>query len=149
MLENLVDEVKHDLIKTFTNPSDGMMIDDVINVNDWVNKADEKKNQLDKYTQKNYNEIASKMIRANNADLLSQMFSNNKIRDSLILEKVTAEKEHKSKQLAEKIQPDLDVYLRDDDNDDDDNNNDDNDDKLQGKRLSYKWIRLRLIAELN
>ena len=42
-LENLVDEVKHDLIKTFTNPSDGMMIDDVINVNDWVNKADEKK----------------------------------------------------------------------------------------------------------
>ena len=95
------------------------------------------------------------MIRANNADLLSQIFSNNKIRDSLILEKVTAEKEHKSKQLAEKIQPDLDVYLRDDDNDDDDDddddndNDDDNDDELPGMRLSFKWRRLRLIAELN
>ena len=28
------------------------------------------------------------MIRANNADLLSQMISNNEIRDSLILEKI-------------------------------------------------------------
>ena len=91
------------------------------------------------------------MIRANNADLLSQMVSNNKIRDSLILEKVTAEKERKSKQLAEKIQPDLDVYLRDDDDDDDDDddNDDDNDDELPGMRLSFKWRRLRLIAELN
>ena len=32
--------------------------------------------------------IASEMIRANNADLLSQMISNNEIRDSLILEKI-------------------------------------------------------------
>ena len=54
------------------------------------------------------------MIRANNADLVSQMVSNNEIRDLLILEKITAQKEYESKQLAEKIQPDLDVYLRDD-----------------------------------
>ena len=43
MLENLFDEAKRDLIETFTNPSDGMIVDD-INVNDWVNKADEKNN---------------------------------------------------------------------------------------------------------
>ena len=54
------------------------------------------------------------MIRANNADLVSQMVSNNEIRDSLILEKITAEKEYESKQLRKKIQPDLDVYLHDD-----------------------------------
>ena len=32
------------------------------------------------------------MIRVNNADVLSQMVSNNEIRDSLILEKITAPK---------------------------------------------------------
>ena len=53
------------------------------------------------------------MIFPNNADLLSEMISNNNIRDSLILEKITAHKEHESKQLAEKIQPYLDVLLCD------------------------------------
>ena len=35
------------------------------------------------------------MIRANNADVLSEMVSNNEIRDSLILEKITTQKEMK------------------------------------------------------
>ena len=61
--------------------------------------------------QQNYNEIASKMILANNADLLSQIVSNNKVRDSLILEQITAQKDCENNQLAEKVQPDLDVYL--------------------------------------
>ena len=40
-----------------------MIVDDVT-ANDWVNKADEKKQnkQLDQNTQQNYNEIAGKMI---------------------------------------------------------------------------------------
>ena len=42
----------------------------------------------------------------NNADLLSQMISNNEIR------KITAQKQLESKQLAEKIQSDLDDLLR-------------------------------------
>ena len=33
-LENLINDTKHDLIKTFTDPSDGMIFDDIINVND-------------------------------------------------------------------------------------------------------------------
>ena len=53
------------------------------------------------------------MIHANNVDLLSQMISNNETRNSLILEKITAQKEQESRQLAEKIQPDLDVFLCD------------------------------------
>ena len=65
------------------------MIVDNINVNDWVNKADKKKQQLDQNTQQNYNEIAGKMIRENNTDLVFQMISNNEIRDSLILETTT------------------------------------------------------------
>ena len=72
-----------------------MILDDVINVNDWVNKTDNKK--LDQDVQQNYNEIASKMIRANNADILSQMVTNNEIKDLLILEKIVAQKEHESK----------------------------------------------------
>ena len=54
--------MNRDLIKTFTDPSDGMILDDVVNVNDWVNKTDNKK--LDQDVQQNYNQIASEMIHA-------------------------------------------------------------------------------------
>ena len=54
------------------------------------------------------------MIRVKNADLPSQLVSNNEIRNSIILEKITAQEERKSKKLAEKIQRDLDIFLRDD-----------------------------------
>ena len=91
-LENFINNAKHDLIKTFTDPSDGMIVDDIINVNDWVNKADNKK--LDQDVHENYNKMASDMIRVHNANLLCHMVSNNEIRDSLILENITAEKEH-------------------------------------------------------
>ena len=60
-LENLINDANRDLIKTFTDPSDVMILDDVINVNDWVNKTDNKK--LDQNLQQNYNEIVSEMIR--------------------------------------------------------------------------------------
>ena len=107
-LENLINDAKHDLMKTFTNPSNCMIVDDIINVNDWVNKSDNKK--IDQDVHQNCNEIAGEMICANNADLLSRMTSNNKIRDLLILETITTQKEHESKQLAEKIQSNLDVF---------------------------------------
>ena len=73
-----------------------------------MNKTVNKK--LDQDKEQNYNQIASEMILANNADLLFQIVTNNGIRDSLVLEKITAQKEHGSGQPAEKIQPDLDVY---------------------------------------
>ena len=44
MLENLVDETKRDLLKTFTEPDSDVVLDDIINVNDWRNKT---KNKLD------------------------------------------------------------------------------------------------------
>ena len=72
-----------------------------------------KKNKLDQNTQQNHNEIAGEMICASNVDYLSQMVSNNKIRDSLILEKITTQKENESKQLGEEIRLNLGVYLRD------------------------------------
>ena len=85
-LENVIDDAKRDLIKKFTDPSDDVIVDDIINVNDWVNKAVNKK--LDQDVQQNYNEVASEMIRANNADFFSQMVSDNEVRESLILEKI-------------------------------------------------------------
>ena len=50
------------------------------------------------------------MIRGNNVETLSQMVSNNEVTDSLILESITAQKEHENKQSLEKIQPGLDVF---------------------------------------
>ena len=131
--------MKHDLIKTFTDASGGMIVDDVINVNDWVSKADNKK--LDQDVQQNYNEIANEMmICANNADFLSQMVTNNEIIDSLILEKITAQKDPESKQLVEKIQPNLDVYLRDDN---------EPSELMKIGDSSFKWRRSKHLAELN
>ena len=86
-LKNIADEAKRDLMKTFTSPNDGMLVHNIVNIDDWVNKADDNKQQLDQITQQKYNEFTSKMIRTNNADLLSQMITNNEIRDSLILKK--------------------------------------------------------------
>ena len=49
---NLINDVKVDLVKTFTDPSDGMIVDNIINVNDWeINKADNQK--IDQDVQQN------------------------------------------------------------------------------------------------
>ena len=73
------------------------------------------------------------------------MVSNNKIRVSLILKKITAQKENESEQSAEKNQPDLDIYLHDD------NEllelTETNDDVVL--RLSLKRRRSKSIEELN
>ena len=37
-----------------------MIVDDIINVNDWVNEADDKK--LNQDVEQNYNEVASEII---------------------------------------------------------------------------------------
>ena len=92
-LENMIDKANCKLIKTFTNPSDGMIFDDIINEKDRANKGDNKKQQLDQNTQQNYNEISSEILHTNNADLISEMITNNEIRDSLILEKITSQKQ--------------------------------------------------------
>ena len=42
MLENLINDTDCDLIKIFTYPSDVTILDDIINVNDWENKAGSK-----------------------------------------------------------------------------------------------------------
>ena len=70
-----------------------MIFDDIINENDRANNEDNKKQQLDQNTQQNYNEISSEILHANNADLISEMITNNEIRDSLILEKITSQKQ--------------------------------------------------------
>ena len=44
MLENLIDQTKRDLSKTFNEPDSDAVVDDIINVNDWKNKT--KMNQI-------------------------------------------------------------------------------------------------------
>ena len=43
-LENLIDETKRDLLKIFTEPDSDVVVDDIININNWGNKT---KNKLD------------------------------------------------------------------------------------------------------
>ena len=49
--KNISDGAKRDLIKTFTYPDNDMIVDDIINLNHWVNKADDNKQQLDQIKQ--------------------------------------------------------------------------------------------------
>ena len=97
-LENLTAQTKRDLIKTFTKPDHDIVVDNIINVNDWGNKT---KNELDLATEQVYKESASEMIKANNADLLQQMFS----------QKINEQKIRKYEELAKKIQPSLDLFF--------------------------------------
>ena len=93
------------------------MVHDIINVNDWRNKT---KNKLDLDIQQDYKESASEMIKANNADLLQQMITNNENEELLFSQKVNEQKKCKNEELAEKIQSSLDLFLRNYDNSEDD-----------------------------
>ena len=65
------------------------MVHDIINVNDWRNKT---KNKLDLDIQQDSKESASEMIKANNADLLQQMITNNENEELLFSQKVNEQK---------------------------------------------------------
>ena len=89
ILESLIDETKRDLLKTFTEPDGDVVVNNIINVNDWRNKT---KNKLDLDIQQDYKESASEMIKANNADLLQQMITNNENEELLFSQKVNEQK---------------------------------------------------------
>ena len=88
-LENLIDETKRDLLRSFTEPDSDVVVHDIINVNDWRNKT---KNKLDLDIQQDSKESASEMIKANNADLLQQMITNNENEELLFSQKVNEQK---------------------------------------------------------
>ena len=107
-LENLTAETKRDLIKTFTEPDHDLVVDNIINVNDWGNKI---KNELDLAIEQVYKESASEMIKANNADLLQKMTTNNENKVLLFSQKINEQKRRKYEELATKIQPSLDLFF--------------------------------------
>ena len=94
------------------------MVGDIIKVNDWKTKT---KNKLDFDIQQDYKECVSEMIKANNADLLQQMITNNENKELLFSQKINEQKKCKYEELAEKIQPSLDFFLRNYNNSKDDN----------------------------
>ena len=99
-LQNLIDETKSDLLKAFTKPDGDAVVDDSINVNDWRNKT---KNILELDIQQEYKETASEMIKANNADFLQQIITNNENKELLFSQKINEQKKRKYEELAEKI----------------------------------------------
>ena len=107
-LENLTAETKRDLIKTFTEPDHDLVVDNIINVNDWGNKI---KNELDLAIEQVYKESASEMIKANNADLQQKMTTNNENKVLLFSQKINEQKRRKYEELATKIQPSLDLFF--------------------------------------
>ena len=107
-LQNLIDETKSVLLKAFTKPDGDAVVDDSINVNDWRNKT---KNILELDIQQDYKETASEMIKANNADFLQQIITNNENKELLFSQKINEQKKCKYEELAEKIQPSLDLFF--------------------------------------
>lgn len=131
---------KRDLLKTFTEPDGEVVVDDIINVNDWGNKT---KNKVDLDIQQDYKESASEMIKTNNEDLLQQMITNNENKELLILLTNNKQKKRKYEELTEKIQPSLDIFLHNYNNSKDDNK----DDKIKAdfkRRKSKRLIELRI-----
>ena len=104
-----------------TNPDYEPIFNNIISVNEWANKIKEdqeiREPKLDRHTHQNFNAVADVMIRESKATILPQMLANNKIRDMLILENIIEQEEDQNRQLAAKIEPKLDVYLRDKDDD--------------------------------
>ena len=107
-LENLLDEAKRDIIKTFTEPSGDVIVDDIMNVNDWERET-ENRNRLEQ----SYSETISKMIKENNAEILSEMINTNESKQSLISKNIVEREKHEVEELAEKIKLSLDLFLRD------------------------------------
>ena len=88
-LKKIRDETKRDLLKFFTEPDVDVVVDNIINKNDWRNKT---KNKLDLDIQQDYKESSSEIIKASNADLLQQMITNNENKELLFLQKINEQK---------------------------------------------------------
>ena len=108
MLENLLDEAKRDIIETFSEPSVDVIVDDIINVNDWQCET-ENKNRLEQ----SYGETVSKMIKENNAEILAEIINTAESKESLISKKIVELEKCEGEELAEKIKPSLELFLRD------------------------------------
>ena len=89
ILKKIRDETKRDLLKFFTEPDVDVVVDNIINKNDWRNKT---KNKLDLDIQQDYKESSSEIIKASNADLLQQMITNNENKELLFLQKINEQK---------------------------------------------------------
>ena len=82
------------------------------------------------------------MIKANNADLLQQMITNNKNKELFFSQKIKEQEKRKYEELAEKIQPSLELFWRNYNNSEDESK--DNEIKTTFKqRKSKRLIELR------
>ena len=79
-----------------------------MNVNDWE-RENENRNRLEQ----SYGETISKMIKENNAEILSEMINTNESKQSLISKNIVEREKREVEELAEKIKLSLDLFLRD------------------------------------
>ena len=94
--------------KNITEPSGDVIVDDIMNVNDWERET-ENRNRLEQ----SYGETISKMIKENNAEILSEMINTNESKQSLISKNIVEREKREVEELAEKIKLSLDLFLRD------------------------------------
>ena len=79
-----------------------------MNVNDWE-RENENRNRLEQ----SYGETISKMIKENNAEILSEMINTNESKQSLISKNIVEREKREVEELAEKIKLSLDLFLHD------------------------------------
>ena len=79
-----------------------------MNVNEWE-RENENRNRLEQ----SYGETISKMIKENNAEILSEMINTNESKQSLISKNIVEREKREVEELAEKIKLSLDLFLRD------------------------------------
>ena len=82
-LENLLDEAKRNIIKTFTEPSVDVIADDIMNVNDWERETE-------------------------NTNRLEQSYG-----ETIFSKNIVEREKREVEELADKIKLNLDLFLRD------------------------------------
>ena len=79
------------------------------------------------------------MIKENNAEILSEMINTNESKESLISKKIVEREKREGEELAEKVKPSLELFLRD---------YDENEKKENMEEVVFKWRKSKHLAEL-
>ena len=120
------------MIKNFYWSSGEVIVNYIVKIHDGENKT-ENKNKLELDLQQKYDEFVTEMIKTNNADINEQMIIDNKNKNLLISQKIEEQKKSET-ELAEKVQPSLDLFLCNYNKDDDDNSK-----RRKSKRIIELW----------
>ena len=109
-IENIEQENKQEMKRNLiTDPSggSGLIFNNIIGLDDWNKKDYNETFPLNVDIKKNFDIKINAVLWQNNEDLVIRAMSINEIRDSLILEKIEAQREAEKIDILARSQPDL------------------------------------------